>query len=117
MTSIKEIKNGLNDKFDAKVFPKYLKAISETFETSEELIERIKGIGVIKANFSILKANIVAHLETRVEVTVSGGKGLYKNPDFTIMITANVAKDMILRKSSLTSRLGRGMVTRKARTK
>ena len=117
MTAIKEIKNALNDKFDSKVFPIYLKAISETFETSEELKERIIGIGAIKANFSIPEANVVAHLEAKVEVSVSGGKGLYKNPDLTIVITENVAKDMILRKSSLTSLLSRGMVTRKVKTK
>ena len=98
-----EIKKILEEQSDAKVFPLYLKAISEIYENNEELKDRIKDMGIMKVNFDISKANVVAHIETNIEVSISGGKGLYKYPDLTSVITEEIAKDAILRKSSVES--------------
>jgi len=100
---IEEIKKILKEQSDAKVFPLYIKAISEISETNEELKERIMDMGVLKVNFDISKANVVAHIETKLEVSTSAGKGLYKHPDLTSVITEEVAKDAVLRKSSVES--------------
>jgi len=110
MTAIEELKKDLNEHFGAKVFPTYLKAISEMSETSKELKERIKGAGFFRANFAISEANVEAHIESKLEVSNSGGEGLYKNPDITSVMTEEAAKEAILC-TSVSSLWTRGVTT------
>lgn len=114
MTATEELKIALNEHLDAKVFPIYLKAIEELSETSEEIKERIKSAGLLRANFAISEANLEAHIEFKLDVTNSGGEGLYRNPDLTSVMTEEAAKEAILCSSS-TSLWTRGVMTGKIR--
>ncbi|MDY6966269.1 MAG: hypothetical protein SVM80_09945 [Halobacteriota archaeon] len=113
MTAIEDMKKALEEDLDAKMFPTFLKAIEEISETSREIKERMVDIGAMNANFIIPEAKVEAHIKIKVDLSVSGGKGLFKNPDFTSVITEEVAKDAVLRKSSLTALWTDGMTSGK----
>lgn len=112
MIEIEEIKEALNEQSTAKVFPTYLKAIEDLSETSEEIKERLVSIGGMKANFSIPEAGVVAHLETKIEVSMKAGVGRkFREPDVTYTVTENSMRDLILAKSGIMSIVTDGMLS------
>jgi hypothetical protein len=104
MSAVEELKKVLErGEFSAELFPTYLKAAEELFETNEELREAIDDIGDFAINFNITDANVSAHIESKTKLSISGGKGGVDSPDISMRLTEKAARDFLTGKEIYTS--------------